>query len=53
MLHLTASDSASIRRAVDQCAAVGFEMVILSFGSGLDMENDDPAYLARLKADAD
>ncbi len=53
IMHLRAGDSPAIRAAVDQCAATGFEMLILSFGSGLDMENEDPAYLARLKADAD
>ncbi|HEV2474840.1 MAG TPA: hypothetical protein VGS41_19340, partial [Chthonomonadales bacterium] len=53
IMHLTASDSASIRNAVDQCAAVGFEMIILSFGSGFNMESQDSAYLARVKADVD
>jgi hypothetical protein len=52
-LHLRNSDSASIRRAVDQCAEVGFEMVILTFWSGFNMENEDPAYVARIKADFD
>jgi hypothetical protein len=52
-LHLKSIDPAVVREAVDQCAAVGFEMIILSFGSGLDMENTDPAYLDRMKALAD
>jgi hypothetical protein len=52
-MHLRSSDPAEIRQAVDQSAATGFEMVILSFGSGLDMESDDPAYLARMKDAAD
>ena len=52
-MHLRNSDSASIRRAVDQCAAVGFEMVILTFWSGFNMESEDPAYIARIKADFD
>lgn len=52
-LHLAGSDSASIRRAVDQCAEVGFEMVILTFWSGFNMESEDPAYIARIKADFD
>jgi hypothetical protein len=52
-MHLRGSDSASIRQAVDQCAEVGFEMVILTFWSGFNMESDDPAYLARIKADFD
>ncbi|MBN2329102.1 MAG: alpha-galactosidase [Candidatus Omnitrophica bacterium] len=53
MLHLRYSDSESIRRAVDQCAETGFEMIILSFGSGVNMESDDPQYMERLKADFD
>jgi len=53
LMHLRNSDSASIRRAVDQCAEVGFEMIILTFGSGFNMESEDPAYLARIKADVD
>lgn len=52
-LHLRNSDSESIRRGVDQCAEVGFEMVILTFWSGFNMENEDPAYIARIKADFD
>ena len=53
MMHLRASDSASIRHAVDQCAAVGFEMIVISFWSGLEIENTTPEYLARIKADVD
>ena len=34
---------------MDQCAEVGFEMVIMTFGSGFDIENEDPAYLAQIK----
>src|SRR5262249_39965417 len=41
------------RAAVDQCAEVGFEMIIYTFGSGLNMENTDSDYLARVKADVD
>lgn len=42
-----------MRSAVDQCAETGFEMLILSFGSGLDMEKTDPAYLRSLRDLAD
>ncbi len=52
-MHVRNSDSASIRRAVDQCAETGFEMVILTFWSGFNMENESPAYIARIKADFD
>ena len=39
------------RRAVDQMAEVGgFDMLIFSFGSGFNLENDDPTYLATMKS---
>ncbi len=49
MLHLVTSDGRAVTNAIDQCAAVGFEMLILSFGSGFDLENRDPAVMARAK----
>jgi hypothetical protein len=48
-LHLTSTNPKIIKRAVDQCAEVGFEMIILSFGSGLNMEMEDPGYYERMK----
>ena len=53
MMHVRNADSKSFRSAVDQCAEVGFEMIIYTFGSGLDVEKEDPAYLAKVKADVD
>jgi hypothetical protein len=53
MMHVRNSDSRSFRAAVDQCAEVGFEMIIYTFGSGLNMENQDPIYLGKVKADVD
>jgi hypothetical protein len=52
-MHVTSSDPGVIRQAIDQCVEVGFEMVILSFGSGLNMENEDSAYIERFKELAD
>jgi hypothetical protein len=40
-MHLRNSDSESIRRAVDQCVETGFEMIILTFGCGFNMESTD------------
>ncbi len=51
MMHVRSADTKTFRTAVDQCAEVGFEMIIYTFGSGLNMENEDPAYLAKVKAD--
>lgn len=53
MMHVRNSDSLRFREAVDQCADVGFEMIIYTFGSGLNAESEDPAYLARIRADVD
>ncbi|MHC1766823.1 MAG: alpha-galactosidase [Verrucomicrobiia bacterium] len=53
MMHVRSADSAVFRTAVDQCADVGFEMIIYTFGSGLNMEDTRPEYLARIKADVD
>jgi len=51
--HLVASDSASVRAACDQMAAVGWEMLVQSYGSGFNLESSDPAYIARVKGDVD
>jgi hypothetical protein len=49
LMHVRQADPESVKRAIDQCAEAGFEMVILSFGSGFDAEREDPAYLAQLR----
>lgn len=58
--HLVGSSSAAIRHAVDQCAEVGFDMMLVSFGAGDDgardegafsMQNTNPAFLDRVRAD--
>ncbi len=53
MMHVRSADRVAFRRAVDQCAEVGFEMIIYTFGSGLDMENTDPAYMAQVREDVE
>lgn len=47
MMHLRTADPAAVRQALQQCHDVGFEMLILSFGSGFNIENNDPAYVAQ------
>ena len=49
MIHLISSNPKAIREIVDQAAEVGVEMIILSFGSGLNMESPDPKYRATYK----
>ena len=65
--HLVGSDSEAIRRAADQCADVGFDMLIVSFWQPVhtdgakgeaqegpfSMQNDNPAFLQRVRADFD
>jgi len=53
MMHVRNADTKSFRSAVDQCAEVGFEMIIYTFGSGLDVEKEEPAYIAKVRADVD
>lgn len=53
MMHVRSAETKAFRQAVDQCLEVGFEMIIYTFGSGLDMENQDSTYLSRVKADVD
>ena len=48
MMHVRFADWESVKKAIDQAADVGFEMVILTFGSGFDIENQDPAYRAEM-----
>ena len=50
-MHILSDSSEAIRTAVDQCAAVGFDMIILTFGSGFNMMSTDPDYISRIKAD--
>lgn len=47
--HLRYADDESVKNAVDQCAAIGFEKIILSFGSGFNIEDTTIANLNRLK----
>jgi hypothetical protein len=49
MFHKVNSDPASVRDAIEQAHEVGFEMIIISFGSGLNLENTDPKYLETYK----
>jgi len=46
-MHLRYSDNESIKEAVDQCAETGFEKIILSFGSGFNIEDTAISNLER------
>ena len=49
--HNTNASSAGIRAAVDQMADVGFEMMILSFGSEFDLESTNQTYIQQMHDD--
>ena len=53
MHHVRTADWNSVKNAVDQAAEVGFEMIIMTFGSGFNIENDSAAYLKEMKRYAD
>lgn len=53
LMHVRQADAEAVKLAVDQCAKVGFEMVIMTFGSGFDAENEEPEQIAQVKALAD
>lgn len=49
LMHVRSADPKAVRLAVDQCAQVGFEMIILTFGSGFNIENESPEYLWKIR----
>ena len=49
ILHVVSTDRDVVRTAIDQAAECGFEMVSLSFGSGLSMENESAANLQKFR----
>ncbi|MBL9120813.1 MAG: hypothetical protein JNL80_12960, partial [Phycisphaerae bacterium] len=53
IFHAGSAEPAAVRAAIDQAAEVGFELVIMTFGSGFDIERRDPAYRTQLKELAD
>ena len=53
LMHVRSASPDAVKLAIDQCAEVGFEMVILTFGSGFDFESRDQKYQAQVKELAD
>ena len=41
-MHVRHSAPEAIRLAIEQCAGAGFEMVIMTLGSGFNIESEDP-----------
>lgn len=44
-MHVKESNEIAVKQAVEQCSEVGFEMVVMTFGSGFNIENTDKSYL--------
>ena len=49
LMHVRSAEPDPVRLAIDQCAEVGFEMVIMTFGSGFNIESEDTEYIATMK----
>ena len=52
-MHLVSRNDEQVKTAIDQCANTGYEAVILSFGSHLNMEDSSSGNITRWKALAD
>jgi hypothetical protein len=52
-MHLVSTDPVKVKATIEQCAETGYEMVILSFGSGLNMEDASSANIQKYKELAD
>lgn len=48
-MHLISKNDEEVKNAIDQCAATGYEAVILSFGSHCNMEDTSVANLQKWK----
>lgn len=49
LMHIRSAQPDAIKLAIDQCAEVGFELAVLTFGSGFNFESRDPDYQAQIK----
>ena len=52
-MHLVSSNDDQVRTAIDQCAATGYEALILSFGSHCNMEDTSAGNVKRWRGLAD
>lgn len=52
-MHLVSKNDEEVYKAIDQCTATGYEALILSFGSHINMENVSAKNIERCKKIAD
>ncbi|TKG94531.1 hypothetical protein EYV94_11315 [Puteibacter caeruleilacunae] len=48
-MHVRSAKDEAVKLAIDQCAEVGFEKVIMTFGSGFNAEDVSDANISRMK----
>lgn len=53
LMHVRSAETEAVKKAIDQCAEVGFEKVIMTFGSGFNTEDASSENLERMKMLAD
>lgn len=53
MMHVRSAEDDAVKKAIDQCADVGFQMVIMTFGSGFNIEDTSTENIERMQALAD
>ncbi|WP_162340542.1 hypothetical protein [Cyclobacterium salsum] len=53
LMHVRSAETEAVKKAIDQSAEVGFEMVIMTFGSGFNAEDASRENLDRMKGLAD
>ena len=49
IMHVSSAADEPVKKAIDQCAEVGFEIVIMTFGSGFNIEDTSQKNLQRMK----
>jgi hypothetical protein len=52
-MHLVSKNDDEVKTAIEQCVVTGYEALILSFGSHINMEDDSPENIARWRSLAD
>ena len=52
-MHLVSKNDEEVKTAIDQCVATGYEALILSFGSHINMEDNSSENISRWKSLAD
>lgn len=53
LMHVRSAENEAVKKAIDQCAEVGFEKVIMTFGSGFNAEDTSLENIERMKKLAD